>query len=193
LVFESYCTETRQPPVTSTAPEKDGKPPDPGKPPEQAKLKVTRNRLLAKLRKQQDEKDSGHVTRTVQQTKQTPVDRTKQTTTRLKKCGAPADFAPADSGEKQAKLYPSEDNRNTWQETNGRPTSANLLLASADENIASLEAKLKRSEIKTFRIATELADMQAQKNVTRTASRKRSYTFKSPTRALQKKWRRSKL
>jgi DNA repair exonuclease SbcCD ATPase subunit len=144
------------------APEKDSKPPDPGIPPERAKKKATRIRLLARLRMQQDQKDSGHVTRTIEQT---PVDRTKQPNPRLKKRGATADTAPGNSGTKQAITYPSEDDRSTWQAKNGRPNSAraNPFFAAADEKLASLEAKLTKTEDKTSRITTELADLQTQK------------------------------
>jgi hypothetical protein len=144
------------------APEKDGKPPDPGKPPERAKRKATRSRLLARLRMQQAQNLSGHVTRTIEQT---PVVRTKQPNPRLKKRGATADTAPGNSGQNQAISYPSEDDRNTcqWQASNGRSTNGNPLLAAADEKLASLEAKLTKAEDKLSRITTAHADLQTQK------------------------------
>jgi hypothetical protein len=142
------------------ATEKDGKPPDPGKPPERAKKKATRSRLLARLRMQQAQNLSGHVTRTIEQT---PVDRTKQPNPRLKKRGATADTAPGNSGKKQAIYYPSEDDRNTWQATNGRSTNANPLLAAADEKLASLEAKLTKSEDRLSKVTMANADLQTQK------------------------------
>jgi hypothetical protein len=109
---------------------------------------------------QQAQNLAGHVTRTIEQT---PVDRTKQPNPRLKKRGATADTAPGNSGKKQAVSYPSEDDRNTWQATNGRSTNANPLLAAADEKLASLEAKLAKAEDKLSRITTEHDDLKMQK------------------------------